>query len=203
MISWIIVILVILVGDYAIKKYNSNNQIRYDKNQMKKNADNYADMLNHETVPNEEKVSIDLSKSPFLMTNSLLTKAEMNFYNILKICIDDNKIICPKVRMLDVLWTKTYHVDNKIAYLNKVNRKHFDFIIADKETLKPLIAIELDDKSHEEDERKERDEFVDKLFLNLKFPVLHIKVGYTYDAESIRKQIDLLIGKIDAEIENI
>ena len=133
---------------------------------------------------------IDTAKSPFLIANSLLTKAEMNFYNVLKDIIDDEKqIICPKVRIIDVLWTKTYRVENKLTFINKVNRKHFDFVICDKETLKPLMAIELDDKSHEEESRKERDEFIDALFKDLNFKVVHIPVKYSYNPSELKEKI--------------
>ncbi len=189
-------ILYILIGYIAYKKYQEYKSKQEYKSDMKlyndglKNKEiDYSKFEQTQTEYNQNDY-IDTAKSPFLITNSLLTKAEMNFYKILKDVVDNDKqIICPKVRMIDVLWTKTYRVENKMTFINKVNRKHFDFVICDKETLKPLMAIELDDKSHEEEARKERDEFVDALFTDLKFKVIHIPVQYMYNTNEIKEKI--------------
>lgn len=191
-------IVYILIGYIAYKKYKEykekqeyKNDIRLYNNSLKNKE---IDLSKFEQEQPELNPSdfIDTAKSPFLIANSLLTKAEMNFYQVLKNVIDNEKqIICPKVRMIDVLWTKTYRVENKLTFINKVNRKHFDFVICDKETLKPIMAIELDDKSHEEEARKERDEFVDALFTDLKFKVIHIQVQYSYNANEIKEKIDI------------
>ena len=189
-------ILYILIGYIVYKKYQEYKSKQEYKSDMKlyndglKNKEiDYSKFEQTQTEYNQNDY-IDTAKSPFLITNSLLTKAEMNFYKILKDVVDNDKqIICPKVRMIDVLWTKTYRVENKMTFINKVNRKHFDFVICDKETLKPLMAIELDDKSHEEEARKERDEFVDALFTDLKFKVIHIPVQYMYNTNEIKEKI--------------
>ena len=189
-------ILYILIGYIVYKKYQEYKRKQEYKSDMKlyndglKNKEiDYSKFEQTQTEYNQNDY-IDTAKAPFLITNSLLTKAEMNFYKILKDVVDNDKqIICPKVRMIDVLWTKTYRVENKLTFINKVNRKHFDFVICDKETLKPLMAIELDDKSHEEEARKERDEFVDALFTDLKFKVIHIPVQYMYNTNEIKEKI--------------
>lgn len=192
------IIIYIFIG-YKIyekyREYQESKEIRRDiqvfNTGLKNKEIDYSkfEQAEPEFDPNDY---IDTAKSPFLITNSLLTKAEMNFYNVLKDVIDNEKeIICPKVRMIDVLWTKTYRVENKLTFINKVNRKHFDFVICDKETLKPLMAIELDDKSHEEESRKERDEFVDALFTDLKFKVVHVPVKYSYNVNEIKEKMDI------------
>ena len=191
--GYIICIVIFYIVYKKYKEYKNNLELDKDMRLCK--------MLNKSTHYNKIEQSqseidtndyIDTAKSPFLIANSLLTKAEMNFYQVLKNVIDNEKqVICLKVRMIDVLWTKTYRVENKQTFINKVNRKHFDFVICDKETLKPLMAIELDDKSHEEEARKERDEFVDALFTDLRFKVIHIPVQYTYNANEIKEKIDI------------
>ena len=204
------VIICIIIGYIAYKKYKEYKRKQdykkykeYKRKQDYKNDiiwynNNFPEIeidfnkLEQPQIELNPKDYIDTAKSPFLIVNSLLTKAEMNFYQVLKNVIDNEKqIICPKVRMIDVLWTKTYRVENKLTFINKVNRKHFDFVICDKETLKPIMAIELDDKSHEEEARKERDEFVDALFTDLNFKVIHIPVQYSYNANEIKEKIDI------------
>ena len=66
-----------------------------------------------------------------------------------------------KVRIADVLKTERgLNKSEKTTALNRINRKHFDFVICDKNDLSILCAVELDDKSHNQKDRQERDEFV-------------------------------------------
>lgn len=59
--------------------------------------------------------------------------------------------------------------------------------------MSPLLAIELDDASHEREDRAERDRNVDRILRDAGLPILHIKVQSFYDREIISKQIlDLL-----------
>ena len=125
----------------------------------------------------------DMNNPPFKMAFSILTKTELKFYSELKRKIDlDKYVICPKVRVWDVLWVKTY-ANNKRTFINKISKKHFDFVICDIKNFKPLCAVELDDKTHQQEDRIERDNFIDELFRNLKFDVIHVKVQNTYDDE--------------------
>jgi hypothetical protein len=138
----------------------------------------------------DEVIKTDLGNPPFKMVFSILTKNELEFYKVLRQAIDGNQyVICPKVRILDLLWVFPNYVKNKNIFLNKVNRKHLDFVICEIDTMKPLYAIELDDKSHEEDNRKERDSFVDKLFEKLNFNVIHMKAQMQYINEEVKEKL--------------
>lgn len=78
-------------------------------------------------------------------------------------------------------------------YLNKIQSKHVDFLLCDRENIKPLLAIELDDSSHLHPSRIERDNFIDKIFENAKLPILHIKYSKGYDREKLGQQIKTAI----------
>lgn len=84
------------------------------------------------------------------LKSSLATKTELVFYNKLKEILNVDYNIFSKVRLADLIYTKQY------SEFNKVKSKHFDFILTDN-NLKPLIAIELDDKSHDNIKNKEND----------------------------------------------
>lgn len=100
----------------------------------------------------------------------LLTKNEYYFYNKLKeITSPLNLQILAKIRLADLI-----EVDNTQAksewmkYFAKIKAKHVDFAIADN--MKIIALLELDDNSHNNTERKERDSFVNNALL---------KAGYT------------------------
>ncbi len=58
-----------------------------------------------------------------------------------------------------------------------------------EKTLEPLICIELDDNSHRRKDRVERDQFVDTILNHVGYEVIRIKVAYSYNKASIKKQI--------------
>lgn len=67
----------------------------------------------------------------------------------------------------------------------------------------PILGIELDDKSHEHPDRKERDRFVDEVFAAAGLPILHIKVKRTYVETELANLLEPYLGKVKAEIRPV
>jgi hypothetical protein len=91
--------------------------------------------------------------------------------------------ICPKVALGDIFFV-TRPNENRSAY-NRINRKHVDFLICDPKTMKPRFAIELDDSSHQRQDREERDEFVDGVFHAANLPLIHVPAQSTYNTSEL------------------
>jgi len=135
---------------------------------------------------------IKTSEWPYLKKDYLLTEAEKKFYFILSEMLGNDYLIFSKVRMADLLYLPKMSNSKYYHYQNKIQSKHVDFLICDKESIKPLLAIELDDSSHSELNRIARDMLVDKIFESAKLPILHIKVSGSYDKEKLLNQIKIL-----------
>lgn len=69
--------------------------------------------------------------------------------------------------------------------LRRVSQKHVDFLLCHPETLKPLVAVELDDRSHDRADRKARDVFVDQSFASAGLPIVHVPVTGHYDVREL------------------
>ena len=88
----------------------------------------------------------------------------------------------------------------KQAALNRITRKHLDFVICDRATCVPVLAIELDDASHGRADRQTRDLFVDGLCHAAGLPLARqpAKRGYTMEearaALSAGPQVDAAAG---------
>lgn len=78
-----------------------------------------------------------------------------------------------KVRLLDLVEPIRQNPKYK-TFLYKIQAKHVDFVICDQKLVAKYI-IEVDDNSHNQDERKERDQFVDTVLTNTGYKVLHTK----------------------------
>jgi very-short-patch-repair endonuclease len=74
------------------------------------------------------------------------------------------------------------------ANFNRVKSKHIDFVICDA-ALCPIIAVELDDSSHQRAERQARDRDVDRILQIASLPILRVPVRRTYDDDEIEKQL--------------
>ncbi len=104
---------------------------------------------------------------PYELRNSLLTKREMDFYIILKaVLANSSYIIAIKPRIADFIGVAFNQKSNPSAfwhYFNQISAKHVDFLICN-DFMKPVLAIELDDNSHDRSDRVERDSFVNGLY---------------------------------------
>ena len=116
---------------------------------------------------------------------SLLTKAELNFYNQIRGIEGNDEILLMKVRMADIVQP----TGSNRKKLYQVTSKHADFVLANKITLEPTAVIELDDASHNRKDRVERDRLVDKIYKESGIPIIHVKIGKSYDAQKIKTEI--------------
>ncbi|GMQ58562.1 hypothetical protein AN1V17_29570 [Vallitalea sediminicola] len=120
--------------------------------------------------------------------DSILTKAELRFYDILyDVCDDLDVTLFTKVRVADIV--KVKNKDNYMTYFNKISSKHIDFVLCDNTTLKPLICLELDDRSHNRKDRMERDKFINEVLSSIGYEVVHIPCKYKYDKEAIKIEL--------------
>ena len=136
-------------------------------------------------------------KANYSKHESLLTKAELNFYNQLKFAIPTGYILCLKVRVADVLQGSTaLTTRNKKEWYSefaRISQKHFDFLICHESDLSFLCAIELNDSSHQRKDRIQRDEFIRSACLNAKLPLIEILAARFYDRKALSKRIKELL----------
>ncbi len=127
--------------------------------------------------------------SEYHAAESLLTTTELHFWHSLREAVGPRAHVLMKVRLADVLMAGPHD----LAALRRVSQKHVDFLLCDPQTLRPLLALELDDTSHERPERQARDAFVNNAYAHAGLPVLHIPVSGRYDAVRLHVQIREMI----------
>lgn len=130
---------------------------------------------------------------PYSPQPHFLTPAELNFYRVLlRSSVDlDCHIMC-KVRVADLLKVEKTLLskgDSWQKYFNKIQAKHIDFVLCDSQMM-PKLFFELDDSSHQQRHRIERDEFLNKAFQNAKLRLVRVKVQKSYNVEKFRVGIE-------------
>lgn len=72
---------------------------------------------------------------------------------------------------------------------NKIQSKLVDYLLCDKASLVPLVAIELDDSSHDSTRRQERDSFVDEACKSAGLKLLHFRGQQAFDSRALQETL--------------
>lgn len=92
-------------------------------------------------------------------------------------------VICPQVSLAAIFYVATR--DGAQAYRNKIDRKLIDFLLCDPQTLKPIMGLELDDSSHQREDRQQRDMFVEQVFESAGLPIIRVPARSAYSVEEV------------------
>jgi hypothetical protein len=125
---------------------------------------------------------------PYKLRDPLLPSSETRFYQILLAIIGKRVVICPKMRLADLFRVQASDQHHK-AFYNRLANRSVDFLLCERYTLKPLLAIELYDHNQPRVLRKQRDTFVDKVFKAAKLPILHLVVQKEYNLKALALRI--------------
>lgn len=129
--------------------------------------------------PSDDKAPAQ-AEFPYLVRDDFLSPAEHSFYLVLKSAVSEWALICPKVALGDLFYAKSSDPSKYRTFTNRIDRKHVDFLLCEPRTVKPLLGIELDDKSHLRTDRQERDELVQQVFSAAKLPLVRVPVRPAY-----------------------
>ncbi len=154
-----------------------------------KNAEKWINSLK-----SKKNQQIDLTC--YRQKNYLLTKAEKSHFHFLNSIIPNNYLLLTQINLDKLVYIKNSG-DKYFALRNKINRKSIDFLVVTKNHLHPVLAIELDDSSHQKSSRRKRDQFVNRLFEKINLPLLRIT---TKDSQ---KTINSKISQIFADFPRV
>lgn len=131
-----------------------------------------------------------IGKPAFIAKDGLLSAAEKNFLGPLSVVSQRlNLDLVIKVRVADLIEPAS-SVDKKTWWkrFRFVAQKHIDFVFLDSDS-RPVIAIELNDKSHEEGHRMERDDSLLAAFTDANVPLLFVPAAKDYSPWMIERDI--------------
>lgn len=121
----------------------------------------YAAAILLKPQPGKPRASAADEPPPY-QARRLLTRAEADFYKVLRLAVGPATPIFAQVP-LGALLSVRKGTQEPQKWRNKVDRKTIDFVVCHTESLDVLFLIELDDRSHESDRRRHRDDFVERV----------------------------------------
>jgi hypothetical protein len=119
--------------------------------------------------------------SPYRRRGSLFTRDERRFYEALRQAAGQRFLVFAQMRLIDLVEVPKGAAGSPFWYA-KVRHKHVDFVLCDRETTAPVLAIELDGASHETEIQRQRDAEKDAVLRQAGLPLLRVatqKGGYT------------------------
>lgn len=102
-------------------------------------------------------------KYSYAVKKRVMTKPEEDFFRVLLQIFDSRFFVLPQVHLSTVLNHKIKGQRWQAAF-SHINGKSVDFLLCERSTLRPVCAIELDDYTHNRDDRISRDAEVERIF---------------------------------------
>ena len=106
----------------------------------------------------------------YILKQHVMTGAEARLYKELQRTLPEGQYIVPQAHLSMFLDHRVKGQDWRAAF-SKINGKSVDFLIVESETNRPILAIELDDTTHERDDRMARDQFVETILHEAGIPL--------------------------------
>jgi len=134
--------------------------------------------INEETSDKKtepEKWKTDPDLWPYRPKERMMNPYEQQLYELIRDTLTKS-IVMTQVAMNQMLEIEGIPIRwHAKAYRARIDKKSLDFLICDKHT-KPIIAVELDGRSHEKWDRKLADEAKDKALTAAGVKIVRIKV---------------------------
>lgn len=123
---------------------------------------------------------------PYRLRSSVFNKSEEAFFIELKNQLPAGFQVFPKIRIIDFIEPTS----QELKWRNKIWAKHVDYLICNS-SFKPVMAIELNGKSHLSTHRIDRDAFVAGILKVADLSLVTVPVGTEF-----RKSIEIVTNKL-------
>ncbi len=164
--SWLIIVVLVFVIIYQIIKSSNLEKRSYEI------KDAYLNLA---------------IKKKLISRRKFIRYDENELYKTLTNITGDNFIVIPQVHLCDIADVKVGYLDHDNLYY-ELKRIIYDYAIFDK-NFEPLALIELNGKSHFQDNRINRDAIAENNAKNLNLPLIPIKKEDRFNEKLIREKL--------------
>lgn len=119
---------------------------------------------------------------------TLLTPGETAFFRILSTALPRGYVVSLQVRLADLV-TVERGLRRRLAFRD-IAAKSVDFVVCDQ-ALRPRLAIELNDRSHDAPQRRRRDRFLAQTCEQSGLPLVFIKAAARYDLADVARLLSI------------
>ena len=135
------------------------------------------------------------NRYPYVAAPALLTPAERAFFLALRQAVGSEHVLFATVRLADILDLEPgASGKHRWKAFTSISSKHADFVVCDPRSFRVLGVVELDDSSHRQRHRRERDAFFDAAFAAAGIPVWRVPVQRGYALGPLREQAQAFLA---------
>jgi hypothetical protein len=136
-------------------------------------------------IPRRKTDEVTFLRRPFL------SKAEVVFLEVLETSVYPQYRVFAQVPLRALIGVNCENPSNKMRAENRINFKTVDFVLVDPQSFEVHKVVELDDRTHDDVRRKDRDVFIDDVLGRAGLPIIHCEFQIFYDPASLRSQLNL------------
>lgn len=141
----------------------------------------------------DEYLDLAGKKDFFKKRPSIMYADERKFFDILISLYGNNYYIFPQVRIASIIEVKNDVKDHDNLY-RTIDHLSVDYVLYEKSTISPVLAIELNGKSHFQINRRNRDHVVENILTKAGIKFKPFQSTETYDKEEIKRNIDGILS---------
>ena len=130
---------------------------------------------------------------PYQPRQSLLSRGELAFYQVLRRSLRGTFGISIKTRLADIVECPQHLWDTPDGW--RVSQKHVDFILYDRTTTRIVAVIELDDRSHDTAQRRRRDRFLNEVLESASVTFYRVRAAARYRVADLREHFRGILGE--------
>lgn len=141
----------------------------------------------------------ELQAFPYRSKEFLMSPAERSFLGVLdQVLSKSNYRVFAQVRLADIVQVDKglKRADWQRAF-NTISRKHVDYVVCKAEDMAIVGAVELDDESHQQSKRRDRDQILDNILEAAGIPLARVKAAATYSPNEI---LNLLFNEFSLKL---
>lgn len=135
-----------------------------------------------ETAEDTGPTPKQLPDIPPLKRRFLTSKTECEFYHNLVRAVPEQYVVMAKTRIEDV-------IDVPYKLRGYFKSRHFDFLVVDRKSMYPRLAVELDDSSHKNTNAEYVDSLKTKVCDAAKLALLRYPAARFYDFAPLQKAV--------------
>jgi|GEM_PF-2387842 len=136
-------------------------------------------------------------RMPYKIKDPFLNKSELAFFEGIQRFIPATHIMFPQVVISSIVETTSWNKKRFWFHHGKINKKTIDFVIFEKGSLKPVIAIEYDGWTHTWRERKLRDRFVNSVIRYVGMEMIRVKHKKKVNLVKVGEKINRILNEGD------
>jgi hypothetical protein len=123
------------------------------------------------------------TETRYTRKGALLSTAEQSYFGVLEpIAHELGLYVACKTRLSDVIGVSR-DADARIAMTNRISHQHLDFVLCERTTMAPLLAIELEDATSARTSSK------DEWLASAGLPLLRVRLQRGYAVAEVRRAI--------------